>query len=174
MGDNWNISITMDEYGIAEALEGQKTVLFFLVMFNLILPSILIIIVDRSFKKRILLTEQIKKAEHEEFEEIPINPGKDEFGDLIRSFNLMTAKIRKLIEVVYKKDAERKNIHIARNRAELDAMKRQINPHFMYNTLESIRTHSLVKNEEETADLMGRFSILLRQVTRWTSEFVQL
>lgn len=61
---------------------------------------------------------------------------------------------------------------IARNRAELDALKRQINPHFMYNTLESIRMHSLVKNEKETADLMGRFSILLRQVTRWSSDFV--
>lgn len=173
VGDNWNISITMDEYGISEALEGQKKVLFFLVMINLILPSILIIMVDRSFKKRILLTEKyIKKAEQEEFEEIPGNPGKDEVGDLIRSFNLMTAKIRKLIEVVYKKDAEQKNMIIARNRAELDALKRQINPHFMYNTLESIRMHSLVKNEKETADLMGRFSILLRQVTRWSSDFV--
>lgn len=78
-------------------------------------------------------------------------------GDLIRSFNLMAVKIRELIEVVYKKDAERKNIQIARNRAELDAMKRQINPHFMYNTLESIRMHSLVKNEKETAELMGKF-----------------
>lgn len=95
-------------------------------------------------------------------------------GDLIRSFNLMAVKIRELIEVVYKKDAERKNIQIARNRAELDALKRQINPHFMYNTLESIRMHSLVKNEKETAELMGKFSMLLRQVTRWTSEFVRV
>ena len=175
LGDSWNIAITMDKYSVTEALEGQETILLLLVLLNLILPSILIVFVNRSFGRRLRITEEyIKKAEQGEFEEIPGNQGKDELGDLIRSFNLMAVKIRELIEVVYKKDAERKNIQIARNRAELDAMKRQINPHFMYNTLESIRMHSLVKNEKETAELMGKFSMLLRQVTRWTSEFVRV
>ena len=175
LGGNWNIAITMDKYSVAEALEGQKIILLVLVLINLILPSILIMFVDRSFEKRLRMTEEyIKRAEQGEFEEIPGDQGKDELGDLIRSFNLMTVKIKELIEVVYKKDAERKNIQIARNRAELDALKRQINPHFMYNTLESIRMHSIVKNEKETADLMGKFSMLLRQVTRWTSEFVEV
>ena len=175
LGSTWEIYVTKDSYGIAEALKGQKENIVILFLINLILPSILIIIVDKSFKKRIFLTERyIKKAEQGEFEEIPGDPGRDEIGNLIRSFNLMTLKIKELIEVVYKKDAERKSMAIARNRAELDALKRQINPHFMYNTLETIRMHSLVKKEKETADMMGQFAVLLRRVTHWENDFVEV
>lgn len=122
-----------------------------------------------------MLTEEyINKAKQEQFEVIPGSHGGDEIGNLIQSFNLMVLKIKELIEVVYKKDAEQKDMMIARNRAEIEGLKRQINPHFMYNTLESIRMHSLVKGERETAELMGRFSFLLRQVTHWPEDFVEV
>lgn len=174
MGEKWELILEKDNYSISEALKGQRGSFAFLILINLILPSVLIVVVDKSFKKRIMLAESyIKKAEQEQFEIIPGDHGRDEVGSLIRSFNLMVVKIRKLIEVVYKKDAEQKDMMIARNRAELEGLKRQINPHFMYNTLESIRMHSLVKGEKETAEQMGRFAFLLREVTYWPDDFVK-
>lgn len=58
--------------------------------------------------------------------------GKDEFGVVGRSFNRMMEKINYLISEVYKKE-------ISQKEAEYKALVAQINPHFLYNTLETIR-----------------------------------
>lgn len=175
VGDIWKAVITKEQYSAYKILKGQRSKFAALLLINLILPSVLIVMIDRSFKKRLLLTEEyIRKTEQGQFEVIPGNPGNDEIGRLIRSFNLMVLKIKELIEVVYKKEAEQKTIEVAKNRAELDALKRQINPHFMYNALESIRMHSLVKGEKETAEMIGKFAALLRQVTYWKEDFIEV
>ncbi|CAI6087344.1 sensor histidine kinase [Cohnella sp. JJ-181] len=57
---------------------------------------------------------------------------RDEFGRLGRSFNHMMRKINHLISEVYQKE-------IAQKESEYKALKAQINPHFLYNTLDTIR-----------------------------------
>ncbi|EXX85212.1 histidine kinase, partial [Paenibacillus darwinianus] len=58
--------------------------------------------------------------------------GNNEIGQLGRSFNNMIARIDLLIEQIAKEESEKK-------KAEIRALRYQINPHFLYNTLNSIR-----------------------------------
>jgi len=70
-----------------------------------------------------------------------------------------------------------KNEHeaeILRKDTELSALISQINPHFLYNTLDSIRGYSLLHNIGEIADLTESLSILFRNVISNNSEYLSL
>ena len=84
--------------------------------------------------------------------------GKDEIGSLMRNYNRMVIRLKDLIKTVYEDRLEKQEIDIARQQAELLALHSQINPHFLFNVLESIRMHSLIKHEDETAREAGHSS----------------
>lgn len=78
------------------------------------------------------LQESMKAVEQGDFEVEIANPNmKDEIGNLIRSFQIMVRKIKQLIEHNNKEQEEKR-------KSELNALQAQINPHFLYNTLDSI------------------------------------
>ena len=61
---------------------------------------------------------------------------------------------------------------VGRKNAELLALHSQINPHFLFNALESIRMHSILKKENETADMVEKLAVMQRQYVEWGEDFV--
>ncbi|WP_335384667.1 cache domain-containing sensor histidine kinase [Neobacillus drentensis] len=80
---------------------------------------------------------------------------KDEIGELGRGFNEMLVQINKLIKSVAKEEKLKKA-------AEITALQLQINPHFLYNTLESINSLARMKKEYEISHLIVLLGRLLR------------
>ncbi|TBL70275.1 HAMP domain-containing protein [Paenibacillus thalictri] len=98
------------------------------------------------------LRRSMKQAETGQYLPIESIQANDEIGSLVRSYNKMIVVIRTLIEDVYIAE-------IKHRKAKFLALQNQINPHMLYNTLESIRMKALVKEEEEIA---GMIKILAR------------
>lgn len=65
----------------------------------------------------------------------------------------MVSRTNDLIQTVYKNKLKEQEMLVSQKNAELLALHSQINPHFLFNALESIRMHSLLKKENETADM---------------------
>lgn len=80
----------------------------------------------------------------------------NEIGSLARSFNMMTDRIHALIEQnFYEQEQKRKS--------ELRALQAQINPHFLYNTLDSIIWMAEDEKNEEVVVMTAALARLLRQ-----------
>ena len=175
ISEKWNIYITESKISISLKLVENKILWGLLIVGNLVLPTFIIYIVKNSFKNRISLIETyLRKIKKEEFEYIEEYEGKDEIGSLIRSYNLMVIKIKDLIEVVFKDNIEKQALEISKKQAELNALQSQVNPHFLFNTLESIRMRGLIKGEEETANIIGELAVLLRNFIKWDKDFISI
>lgn len=84
-----------------------------------------------------------------------ITNSKDELGDLARGFNQMIIKIKQLIQSVAQEERLKKE-------AEITALQLQINPHFIYNTLETINSLARKKKEHDISHLIVLLGRLLR------------
>ncbi|MFZ5825838.1 MAG: histidine kinase [Bacillota bacterium] len=79
----------------------------------------------------------------------------DEVGDLGRSFNHMTSRLNELVRQVEHEQQQKRY-------AELKALQAQMNPHFLYNTLDSIYWKAQLKDHQSVAEMVVSLSRLLR------------
>ncbi|GGG79160.1 sensor histidine kinase [Paenibacillus radicis (ex Gao et al. 2016)] len=93
--------------------------------------------------------------------------GQDEVGRLGASFDRMLDRIKEMIHQI-KREQDRKRM------AELELLQAQINPHFLFNTLNSIRLRVLMKGEKDIAEIVGSLSTLLRMTINRNNEFITL
>ncbi|QGQ98361.1 sensor histidine kinase [Paenibacillus psychroresistens] len=92
---------------------------------------------------------------------------RDEVGVLGNEFNLMLRRIKELINEIY-------TISYRRKEAELEALQSQINPHFIYNTLETIRMRAEINDDDEVAEMTFTLGKLLRYSINLSREIVTL
>lgn len=172
---DWKIIFVEDNIRNIGFINKSKNLFINLIIFNLILPTMVITLISNSLTNRIrLINTYLDKIKNEEFNLIREVEGTDEIGSLIISYNLMVLKIKQLIEVVFKEDAEKKTLQISKKQAELKALQSQVNPHFMFNTLETIRMRCIIKKENETAEIIEKLSLILRKTINWGDDNITI
>lgn len=90
-----------------------------------------------------------------------------EFNRLAASFNRMVEQIRNLMDNIYE-------VQQKKRQAELNALQAQINPHFLYNTLDSLRWLAKLHNIEEIAKIISALESLLRASISKTNDLIPI
>ena len=91
----------------------------------------------------------------------------DEFEELGNSYNQMINQLKLFIEKSYNQEIQ----HLS---AEFRALQSQINPHFLYNALESINSMAQIKHQPEISRMVCCLADMFRYSTQQTEKFIPL
>lgn len=93
---------------------------------------------------------------------INITDDKDELNYIATQFNNMCRDLKKYIEISYLAEMNKRKAELSKKKAEMLSLQSKINPHFLYNTLESIRMKAISNGNRE----VGRMLFLLGNLFR--------
>ena len=119
-------------------------------------------IVYRPVRKLMVAMQEVSAGEMATRAEVVSN---DEIGLAAKEFNRMLDRIEELIKQLIAEEKKKKD-------AELEALQYQITPHFMYNTLNSIKCYALIHGQKEIATVIEDFVELLQTCIRKKGAFL--
>ena len=126
---------------------------FFLICIAcLLLAMVIAIIVSRSTTKRIAaVSDQMSQVHNGPPVAMPESYQNDEVGELIKTYNYMTGEMNKLIK---KQEETAQELRFA----EFNALQAQINPHFLYNTMDMINWMAVQGRNKEVSEVVQNLS----------------
>jgi two-component system sensor histidine kinase YesM len=160
MNGNWNIvgSIPMNDL-----LTGTDQIRFWTlllagvsIIISIFASVVLSVNLERPIKK---LEKTMKEVEKGNFDVRVSITSIDEMAALGKGFNTMTMQVQNLIDRVFQ-------IQLKEQEAELNALQSQINPHFLYNTMETISSIAEIKEVEEISQIAKALSNMFRYSTK--------
>lgn len=167
---NWTIEYIYDQSELYRSINLQRKI-FLLVSFITINILLLIIlgVTDRLTSSiRIILKAMNSAGEGELSVVISITEDMPQEIRLIAEhFNRMIANISDLVEKV-------KIITLKQKESEIKALEAQINPHFLYNTLDTINWKIIEKEEYEISNMINSLATILRYAIQNSSECVKI
>jgi two-component system sensor histidine kinase YesM len=152
----WTLLILQPMGFLMESVVILQTALLFsgaigLVIF-LVSSIVLATMITRPIKK---LSKTMKNAKMDDLKRNPESFSSLEIIELNKSYNKMVDNMNHLIQEVYEKE-------LLRSRTELKSLQAQINPHFLYNTLNALYWSLEEKGEEDLAEIVIAMSELFR------------
>ena len=131
---------------------------------RLLIAFVLILIFSNALSKRLkILSNDMHKVAMGNFEVSTKVTGEDEIGQLSNDLNVMTDSLRELVEEIYITNAQKDQLAIQQKEIKLEMLASQINPHFLFNTLETIRMKAHCLGQDELADVVKLLGRIMRR-----------
>ncbi|MBB3073362.1 sensor histidine kinase YesM [Paenibacillus baekrokdamisoli] len=109
-----------------------------------------------------LLQNAMDRVNENNFEFVSKGKTRDEVSLLAHHFNRMVEKINQLVEEDFRSKLREKELNALKTQAEMSMLQQQINPHFLYNTLESINMEAQRNNGNMVSKMIGSLASLFR------------
>lgn len=130
---------------------------------SVVLAGTLIFAFSWSFARRVgRFREQMQKASEGNFELEEKLGGNDEISQLYDYLSVMIWRIQRLLAQVYQEKIHAERLKTSQKDAEFKMLTSQINPHFLYNTLETIRMKARINKQYEIEELVKMLGKILR------------
>ncbi len=143
---------TLDDSGI-EAISHLMNVWIALLLFAVLAPGIILFVFADYFAGRVnLLREEMHKARLQDYDIISNFRGSDELTEAFEDLKFMVQDIKQKDAKMYEAELNEKELRNKQQLMEYKMLAHQINPHYLYNTLETIRMKALTSGNRDVAD----------------------
>lgn len=161
-------AFTPQSFLAQESLQLLYTVLMIFAT-GLLLAGLLAALLSTYLTKPIQrLNHRLQKITANDFSYDPnIEQSRDEIGEIGCTVNQMTMSIHHLLEETQQMYEEKKNI-------EISMLQSQVNPHFLYNTLDSIRWMAVIQKCPGIASMTANLVNLLKNIAKGTQDHIPL
>lgn len=155
-----------------DAIRRNSIYFEFAVVLSILLTVAILFFIIRQASKKLLsgvysLIAGMKKIQHGDYSTKIKEDTDDEVGEAQRSFNKMVAQLNNQIELIKEEE------HLIAE-TEMKAMQNQINAHFLYNILETIKMQAVIANEDDIAESLTVLGKLMHYSLRWKIHIVNL
>ncbi|MGG6313900.1 cache domain-containing sensor histidine kinase [Paenibacillus macerans] len=158
---DWSVISTTPRQELNVELVEMKRYLLIVISILIIVSAVIASIVSRTFSKPLKnLIREMRQVEQGNFRGMVNVASYQEINILVASFNRMVNRIEELIERVKISSVSEKN-------AELHALQSQVNPHFLYNTLDMIYWMLDEKENDRLGELVLSLSSMFRYSSQW-------
>ena len=166
--DGWRI-FTVASMGnlLSPVLDLRDQMILLTVIISIIAFCLSYLYARYSTRRIKTLAEQVRRVENGDLSVSCIVDSEDEIGELQNSFNFMVRRISLLVD-------ERYNLGKNLKDMELRALQAQINPHFLYNTLDMIAWKAMASGNQETVDIVVKLARFYRLSLSNGSDFLPL
>lgn len=163
----WISIIVIPPEELSEAILSQfKSYSLYATVILIIISALVSYILSYRISKPIKkLIQAVKKIGKGDFNVKIRQEGSREFKELIAKFNDMNEKIQRLITENYQSKIKEKE-------AEIRALNLQLDPHFMYNTLDIINLISIENGQDEVSEMILSLSTMLKYTAKNRNKIV--
>nr|WP_150960312.1 sensor histidine kinase [Aneurinibacillus sp. XH2] len=159
----WNLVVSMPMDEIMKPVSSIRMTTIIVGLFTFAFASLLAYRFSRSITRPIqVLKRGMRQTEKGNWMMIPLPEQKDEITELMVRYNRMVNRLSELVEQVYEAELKNHETQMERQKAEFQSLQLQINPHFLYNTLETIVCYAAVQDSEEISDIVKAMAYMLR------------
>ena len=140
-------------------------VFILLLCFTVTISALIIFLYARYFSARIqTLRLAMHKVSHNDYEIVHSMHGDDELTATFTDLTTMVAKLKETEAKIYEAKINEQELHNQQQQMELKLLANQINPHFLYNTLETIRMKAFAEGNRDVATAIKLLGKSMRYV----------
>lgn len=141
----------------------------------IILAVLFILALSEQFSRQInQFRETMHQASIGNFNIVKHLEGKDELSMLYEDLNVMIRDIQLLMDEVVAEQVQKEKLNSRQKEVEFKMLASQINPHFLYNTLETIRMKAIMNKQTEIAELVFMLAKIMRRNIQVGEQLVTL
>jgi len=168
----WLVIKTVPMQSILSVASATKTYLVLEILLLLFSLAVISVIMSGGITKRIKeLVSKMKRVERGDFKASVSFEGRDEIAYMGNVFNTMVARLDELVRQVYEMQLAKKDMELKNREAQLKMLQSQINPHYLFNTLDAV-LYGIENNREGTAKIIELLANNFRRNIQWQENLI--
>lgn len=175
LGNNFKVLIILPINQITNQTNKVTMNSIVAILITIIFALFIIIYFSKTISERVdILRKEMHRVVNGDFYIVSQIEGTDEIGQLYQDLKTMIKSIKQLIEEVYIEKIQKEQLRASQKEVEFKMLANQINPHFLYNTLETIRMKAFCNGDKEIADIVKKLGKIMRRNLEVSGKIVSL